>query len=73
MTIIIVLTIVVCHDSRIVMSQNITIAHLYLIFVSVYGRQQLLLSGIDSQLTILWGEAYGWRTILQEAQHYICT
>ena len=33
MTIVIVLTIVICHDSRIVMSQNVTIAHLYLILM----------------------------------------
>ena len=29
MTIVIVLTIVICYDSRIMMSQNITVAHLY--------------------------------------------
>ena len=29
MIIVIVLTIVICHESRIVMSQNVTIAHLY--------------------------------------------
>ena len=31
MTIMIALTIVICHDSRIMMSQNLTIAHLYTI------------------------------------------
>ena len=33
MTIVMVLTIMICHDSRIVMSQNVTIAHLHCIAI----------------------------------------
>ena len=36
MIIVMVLTIVICHDSRIVMSQNVTIAHLYILYVHIF-------------------------------------
>ena len=62
MTIVIVLTLMICHDSSSVMSQNVTIAHFYLtnIFYPLIGVPDIVdsekiqtVAGISS-ITITW-------------------